>query len=186
MHTQIDATGIIRNATIIGDPLYTVPFTPSFKNPEELGHLCYEVRGHADTVFNLVSDKCVNVNAYYSSMKEPTDGNVISQIAMRAASNSDQCYNIHVARNGCIASMSSQSSNLEDFIRVEDRFSSDGISIRKYAERVRITVPNCENVMLVMWVICETRNDQAMIKFVIARGIALRQTSHGLIGNNLL
>ena len=49
--------------------------------------------------------------------------------------------------------------------------------MRKYARRVRILAPNCENVMLVMWVICESRNDQDMIKFAIARGVNLRASS---------
>ena len=159
-----------------------MPFASSFFNPEETGNLCYEVRGRANTTFNLVSDTCVSVNAYYSSMSNPADGNLISQIGVRAKGISKQCYNIHVARHNCVASMSSTSSDLEDFVQIGDLFSSDGISVRRYPDRVRIAVPNCENVQLVMWVICERRNNQDSIKFVIARGINLRQTSHGLIG----
>ena len=49
-------------------------------------------------------------------------------------------------------------------------------------EYVSLHLANCENVMLVMWVICENRNDQDMIKFVIARGVNLRASSHGLLG----
>ena len=166
---------------MIGDPLYTVPILSNIINDGERSQLCFEVRGRSNAVFNLISDTCVSVNAYYRGM---SGRNAINQISVRAVSASNQCYNIHVARDGCIASMSSTSSDLEDFVQIGDRFSSDGISVRRYPDRVRIAVPNCENVQLVMWVTCETRHDLEMIRLDISRGLNLRQTSHGLIGIN--
>ena len=61
--------------------------------------------------------------------------------------------------------------------------------------RVRVSVPNCAHLSLVMWIICQ--NDTlrgydiddnlvharaTMLKFVIARGFNLQERSHGLIG----
>lgn len=173
-------TALLGNDTVIGDPLYTVPMlTP---DGDQTVNLCYEVRGRPNCIFNLVSDTCVSVNAYYSPADNPQIGNVISQISVRAVGLSGQCYNIHVNRQGCTASMSSASSNLNDFVQIAERFLSDGIHVRRYSTRVRIAVPNCENLMLVMWVTCEVRSGQDMIRFDISRGLNLRQTSHGLLG----
>ena len=52
--------GLIRNDTVIGDPLYTVPV---FGTQER--HLCYEIHGRPMRYFNLISDSCVSVNAHY-------------------------------------------------------------------------------------------------------------------------
>ena len=62
-------------------------------------------------------------------------------------------------------------------------FSIAGISARKRKlNRVRISIPNCDNVNLVMWVTCE--RDPDMIRFQIARGLSLLPTSHGLLGTS--
>ncbi len=66
--------------------------------------------------------------------------------------------------------------------------------MRRYSNRVRISTPNCNDLTLVMWVICETRvlenpdefNSSAtgdMIKFVVMRGLNTGHSrAHGLIG----
>ena len=117
-------------------------------------------------------------------MDDPELGNIISSVGVRAKGDGDNsCHNIRVDLDGCSATIdspggiSSSLSNLESF-------QQDGISVRKYPRRVRIAAPNCENVMLVTWVICENQNNQDMIKFVIARGVNLRASSHGLLGRH--
>ena len=49
-------------------------------------------------------------------------------------------------------------------------------------DQVRISVPNCEYLDLVMWVMYQERDDQRMLKFVITRGYNFAPTSHGLVG----
>ena len=53
------------NDSVIGDPLFTVPFR------EDQTSLCFEVHGKANNNFNLVSDTCTNVNAYFAPMLNP-------------------------------------------------------------------------------------------------------------------
>ena len=175
-------TGTIRNDTVIGDPLYAVPV---YSEDGKEYSLCYEVFGHANATFNLVSDTCVSVNARYSPMNNPEEGNIISSIGVRAKGLADNlCHNIQVDLDGCSATIDSPGGLTTSLSNMES-FQQDGISVRKYPRRVRVSVPNCENVMLVMWVICETQEtnqNQEMIKFVIARGVNLRASSHGLIG----
>lgn len=65
--------------------------------------------------------------------------------------------------------------------------------------RVRVAVPNCAHISLVMWIICENSTLQSydindnpvtamvlMMKFVITRGLNLQERSHGLIGMILM
>ena len=70
----------------------------------------------------------------------------------------------------------------------------DGINVKHYprSRRVRISVPNCADTMLVMWVFCKDGQvedpvtweffDVSFIRFVVMRGLNLGETSHGLIG----
>ena len=175
---------MLRNDTVIGDPLYSVPL---YSRDGKQYSLCYEVFGQTDSSFNLVSDTCVSVNAHYGPMSNPEDGNIIDRIGVRAVgmSQSSACHDISVELAGCSASVKRSSDDVLLEIAEGGRYQEDGISIRGHRNRVRISVPNCDNVMLVMYIICEHRQDQDMIKFVISRGINLRPSSHGLIGTKL-
>ncbi len=168
---------VIRNDTVIGDPLYTVPVGIDNMN------LCYEIHGAPNKTYNLITDDCVSVNAFYSPVR---DQNIISSVGIRAEGNSQTCRNIRVDLDGCAAFanpmgggnlMSLGSSVLEE----------DGISVRPYSDRVRIMVPRCNNKLrLVMWVICEQGRPEfeipSSIRFHVSRGVNLNPTSHGLLG----
>jgi len=135
-----------------------------------------------DRHYNLISDKCISVNGHHVSAG--LCYNVIGSIAVRAVDETGQCRNISVSAEGCSASI--DDTNIDAMYRVA------GISVRKYPNRVRIAVPNCANINLVMWVICQNGtffglNESEsftvqMIKFVITRGFNLQERSHGIIG----
>ena len=61
-------------------------------------------------------------------------------------------------------------------------YHSANITVRRRRNGYRIAVPNCEPRHLVIWVTCESTRDADLLKFVIARGINLMPTSHGLVG----
>ena len=170
--------GDMRNDTIIGDPLYEVPLKISKEFEEEIGgevSLCYEVHGKANRMFNLISDKCVSVNAHYAE-EEDLQGklNVIDQVGILSEDNNDMCHQIQVDLDGCKASV--------DGNMVLSSYSEAGVRVDRRTKRVRVAVPNCDNVDLVMWIICQNFNGVPMIKFMVARGLNLRPTSHGIIG----
>ena len=178
------------NDTVTGDPLFTVPLNvPDKSNITEVGdndpiNLCFEIHGRADAHFNLVSDACVSVNARYSRVRTK---NIIDRIYVRASDASGSCKNIEVSLNECSASV--------DGVSVES-YMAEGISVRRYRNRVRIVVPNCQDIDLVMWVFClnntfwsrtsteenEITFEAEMIRFVIARGLDLAERSHGILG----
>ena len=164
----LSTAGIIVNDTIIGDPLYAAPFQPDRTS------LCYEVHGQPNQFFNLVSDTCTNVNAHYSPMNVPENGNIISQIGVYAVGLAETaCYTVLVNLD---CSYEFNGEPVTEITRM------DGIYVRQYPNRVRISVPNCENINLVMWVTCQNLNGQQMIRYDISRGLNLRPTSHGLLG----
>ena len=115
------------------------------------------------------------------------DLNVLTQIGVRAVGNSGACWNIQVDLNMCMATVNGS-------ISVETSTVFDGISVKRYTvRRVRISVPNCADTMLVMWVMCKNGSVEDpvtwnyfninFIRFVVMRGLNLNERSHGLIGN---
>lgn len=144
--------------------------------------LCYEIHGRADQFFNLVTDECTSVNSHYIALSSTL--NVINQVGVRAISSINQCHNILVSLDGCTASIDGTELN------VTQRYMRAGISVRRYSNRVRISVPNCNDQSLVMWVMCESRTlDQIttqMIDFAVMRGLNFGHShAHGLVGKNI-
>jgi hypothetical protein len=170
--------GIMKNDSVIGDPLFTVPLLTARETPQDLRSvsLCYEIHGVANAYFNLISDTCVSVNVLYSPMLNPSHGNIISKVGILAATNDENsCSQIQVDLDGCRTFY-----NGEELTTMLSR--DAGIVIVRHRNKVRIAVPNCENKDLTMWVICQNISGQPMIKYQVNRGFNLRPTSHGLLG----
>ena len=152
--------------------------------------LCYEIHGHSGETYNLVTDECVTINAHYNDLTSYL--NVIDQIGVRAVDDDGLCRNIQVDIDGCAVSV--------DGVPLTTNFISGGISIRKISNRgARITVPNCNELSLVMWIMCETHTLEDpfgngemvtgdmvtgdMLKFVVMRGLNFgHRLAHGLLG----
>ena len=177
------------NDTMTADQFVTVPiFTdPDVQEGDAITSLCYQVSGEADTFYNLVSDSCVLVNSHYSRAGNNNPNitlNIVDAIGVRAVSNNGTCLNIRVGLGGCQATV-----NGGDVSRI---YQSNGITIRVYPNRVRISVPNCADRDLVMWVFCTSGITEDpftleyfnfnFIRFVVMRGLNLVEESHGLIG----
>ena len=162
---------------------------------DDIVHLCFEVHGQPDAYFNLVSDDCVSVNARYIQVRPGENINIINNIAVRAVDRESMCHDISVDLEQCRASV--------DGVQIDSMYSSANVSVRKYPRRVRIAVPNCNSATgLVMWVFCQTQQfwstsdtnpdgtevkfEGDAIRFVIARGLNLHETSHGILGEFLL
>ena len=145
--------------------------------------LCYEIHGDADQWFNLVTDNCTTVNALYEHLKGNLNVNVIKKIGVKAVDDDNKCVKILVDREQC-------SVNVEGTNLGMERYSSGNINVRRYSKRARISVPNCNDINLIMWVICEERtilisNESItgkMLKFVVLRGLNYGRRAHGLLG----
>ena len=170
------APGVVVNDTVLGDPLFVVPL--NFADGRQLFGdnvplLCFEIHGQSNWYFNLVSDICTSVNAFYESGK---NNNIITKIGVKAIDSFNRCVQIEVnTGSNCMPVVSRGGMQV-----AETQYSEAGISVSKRGRGARISVPNCAAQQLVMWITCS----QGQIRFDIARGLTLRPTSHGLIGNN--
>ena len=170
------------NDTVIGDPLYEVPLN---RIPEDTfpttTSLCYEIHGEAGKIFNLVSDGCVQVNAEYSAMDNPENGNIISTIGVAATDNDGDCIQIEVSVDDCVPVVNGVPHSTTPY-------SSNGVMAARLdgrTTRARISVPNCDAGItdnLVFWVVCQNIGGQRMIKFQVMRGNMLQPDAHGLVG----
>ena len=143
--------------------------------------LCYEIHGRASRFFNLISDACVSVSAAYvevhaNSTNEPL--NVIGEVGVLAVDNAGECVRISIEAESCKAAVNS--------VPVDDvMYSSQGVRVRQGRNYVRVSAPNCADSTLTMWTLCRSLEGNAMIKFVVTRGLNLRETAHGLIGERV-
>ena len=143
--------------------------------------LCYEIHGDAGQWFNLVTDNCTTVNALYTPLNRSLNVNVIKKIGVKAVNDDNKCVKILVDREQC-------SVNVDGTVIGMERYSSGNINVRRYSNRARISVPNCNDISLIMWVICEqrtVRNSNVsgdMLKFVVLRGLNYGRRAHGLLG----
>ena len=158
------------NDTIIADPQFTVTL------PNDPASMCYEVHGEAGKHFNLISDTCTSVNAYFTAMPGSPRLNRMSVIGIYAVSSTvpDGCSIIEINVNNCSAYLDGE--------LVELMAQVDDIRIRKFNNRWRVSVPNCQRPSATMWITCEAN----MLRFRIARGSNLAPTSHGLLGNLII
>ena len=156
-------------------------------------YLCYEIHGEPDKYFNLVSDECTSVNAHYVQAPVAAHLNIIDSMTVVAIDSQEYCHHISVDLNGCLATVDQEIMEPRQRKRSISKYDQNGISVRSYSSRVRISVPNCADNKLVMWVICENntiydaKNDVyidhvSSIKFEITRGLNLHEYSHGLLG----
>ena len=87
------------------------------------------------------------------------------------------------------------STTLDGMTVNQSRYEADGVRIKRYPRRVRVAVPNCAELSLIMWVTCETRTLQDpyrdfeivadMLRFDVLRGLNFGHSdSHGLIGES--
>jgi len=112
-------------------------------------------------------------------MANLTAGNTISRIGITAIGRDGICHRIEASLENCSAIV-----NQNTTVEIGSPYSDAGISVIRYKNRVRISVPNCgtEKQELVIWFICKTVDSQQVSEFVIAKGVNLQPTSHGLIG----
>ena len=164
---------------MIGDPLFEASLWFEDSTREFDYSLCYEIHGSSNKHFNLISDTCVSVTGLYTPMNNPAMGNIISSVGIRAKHSTGSCSNIAVVQNQttgrCELSVNG--------VRMSD-YHQDGISaqLRHGDRKARVSVPNCEQLPLVLVVRCQTISGQHMIRFDVTRGANLRPTSHGLLG----
>ena len=146
---------------------------------DETPSLCFEIHGAADSVFNLVSDNCTSVNAYYQISSANEELNFIRDIGVVTLDSRGDCITVRVSvDNDCVPEVHRGDQEVSMSMRYQDA----GVYVRRSGQSVRISVPNCANSQLVMWIKCRNTTGQPQLRFDITRGLNLKPTSHGLLG----
>lgn len=184
---------VLANDTVFGEPLYGVPLNLDEEELEILPrearsrtpHLCFEIQGQVNTHFNILSDICTSANALYTALESSPRLNAVTRIGVTAINSNDECIFIDTGiQNDCVPAVTSanRTLSLEDGIR----YNSNGVSVSKRRNNVRISVPNCASTRLVMYLTCIEREGGSgsfsMIRFDVTRGVNLSPTSHGILG----
>lgn len=165
----------------------TLPLNLQEGMPLKKASLCYDLHGQPNTYYNFVSDSCTSVNAHYQYAipgRPDIQLIVLDEIALRAVDRKGSCVDVVVDINCNVA--------IGGIHLTFPQYSKDGISVYLFADRVRLSVPNCRHQQLVMWAMCQSLQTRhpaygallAMktLKFVVARALSLNENSHGLIG----
>ena len=165
-----------KNDTVRGATVFSIPLPSKYSAHTELEsfQLCFEIHGQAGQHYNLISDACTSVSARYKQGENDSTVNVISNIGVKAQGSNGSCHNIEVDLDRCSAQLDGISASSGTV---------NGISIMIRHQRIHVSVPNCaSSTRLTMWMICMKRNNEDMLKLVVARGYGLYPTAHGLIG----
>ena len=160
---------LLVNDTMVADPLFTVPLMlPPGEDPLLL---CYEIHGQPGQYYNLISDTCTYVNAFYVGQGSL---NVIDAIGITTVDDAGNCVQIKV----------NLSASCMPYVEGVQRaqYGAYGVGVAKYRQKVRISVTNCKVQPLVMWVTCVEDSSYQTLQFMVTRGLNLSPTSHGLIG----
>ena len=157
------------NDSVIGDPQFTV----AIPGPEGLS-LCYQVHGEAGRYFNLISDTCVSVNAYYTTLPTNTRRNRISKIGVRASSGGPEgCVEVEVDMELCVGRVGGREVNRSVVI--------SGVRVNRVrSDMWKVAVPNCQQPEIIMWVTCMSDT----LRFDVSRGSHLQSSAHGLLGQS--
>ena len=134
--------------------------------------LCYGIYGSPNDFYNIISDTCISVNVHFTQHPVRNNENRISSIGIHAVTGDADtpCADIQIDLLNCTARINNKTINTSTFI--------GNMSVRKFGDRWRVFVPNCERPHALMWITCE----EDMLQFDVSRSSNLSRTSHGLLG----
>jgi len=78
-------------------------------------------------------------------------------------------------------------------LMITGQYSAGGVSVKRYVNRVRLSLSNCADIPLVLWVVCKEHKilnpqdhsilNAHMLQLVVMRGLNLDdRRAHGLLG----
>lgn len=170
------------DSNVIADPMFTVPLAGSM-TPS----LCYEIYGLADKYFNFLSERCISVNAHYTSV--PTGGStsrrplhLIDKFGIRVATtDSPICFDvlIELVDGHCLVSYNG-------VVVRNGEFRSGGLHLTVSKSIVTLSVPNCGKGKIVLKFQSKTTK-KPFLEFQIEDGAeGITPSAHGLIGMSII
>jgi len=178
--SQVSLTDTI---IFVGDPLYEVPVThtPEGMDPTTTS-LCYQIHGENNKYYNIISDRCVQVNVLYDAIgRNPPGGNYIKDVGMVAHNTAGGCNKIGVIGKGCKVSIDGNALN--------ESYNQDGIIIASTGRRAyEVILPNCKATQgddLRFRLRCIKVSNKGVVRVDVIRNGG-RSGAHGLLGKELI
>ena len=135
--------------------------------------------GNEGDTYNFISDECTQVSGHYDETTDPDPEsfNRVDRIDITAVNDFQQCVSISVAldNGGCTATVGGN--------MLSGQYSSYGVSVQQTGHRTRVSVPNCADNKLIMYVMCQGLGTTVpYVELKVVHGVNLRESSHGVIG----
>ena len=174
---------VILTDTIIfvGDPLYEVPVThtPEGMDPTTTS-LCYQIHGETEEYYNIISDRCVQVNVLYDAIGSDSQaGNYIKDVGIVAHNTAGGCNSIEVTGRRCTVTIDGNALN--------GSYDQDGVTITKTGRKLyEIILPNCKTTQgddLRFRLRCVKVNNKGVVRVDVIRNGG-RAGAHGLLGKD--
>lgn len=174
--------GVERNDTVVADPQFSVS-TPG--NASEA--ICYEFHGTHGHYFNLISDTCTSVNAFFTVMPIASQGNRMTTVGIHAMQSEERiilgsdeaaskCVDIRIEHLNCAAFVGGRP--------LPDSGNEGEIRYRKYMYKGkpqwRVNVPNCEAEDYTIKVTCQPH----LLRVDVNRKLHSNSSSHGIMGES--
>ena len=138
--------------------------------------LCYQVHGHPETFFSLVSDACVSVNVHYQVQSAAPAETYISDVGIIGVDDNDTCVKVEVNASDCAVKVNSEV--------LQASYDLNGLAVTKLSNGVRMSLPNCELRQVLITVMCSPLyySGQMNLELFLSRMLNFQATSHGLLG----
>ena len=169
------------DSNVRADPMFSVPL---ISQEENVPWLCYQVYGEDNKHFNLVTDKCISINAHYSEVKTSVRHtniplHLIDKLGFTFRDNvSQECVNvvIELDNQNCLIGINGAS--------MVSGYSKGSVHVSPVSSKqVSVRATNCDNQPIVMTVECKRMPPQtAFLELKIDNGLGITPSAHGLIG----
>ena len=140
---------------VSADPLFTVAIKTSSEldSHQQSLYLCYQIHGDGDTYYNLLTTPFTSVNGLWSSFHN-SDLHFLTEIGVRALSESGECYTVLVELKNCTVTINSAAGFTDNGLILN----STGLNVTRRDDRVVvISVSDGSQDDLVLEVECEVR-----------------------------
>ena len=180
--TAVQSLAILTDTIVfVGDPLYEVPVThtPEGMDPTTTS-LCYQIHGENEKYFNIISDRCVQVNVLYDPIRrDPQAGNYIKDVGIVAHNTAGGCNSIEVTGRRCTVTIDGNALN--------GSYDQDGVIITSTGKKLyEVTLPNCKATQgddLRFRLRCVKVDNKRIVRIDVIRNGG-RAGTHGLLGKD--
>jgi collagen type VI alpha len=165
------------DSSVQRDPVFAVPLN----GPPDMPMLCYEVYGAPNKSFNLISDKCISINAHYTErvvLARHRPLHLIDRFGFKIVSSiTNNCIDVlvEVTASGLLKT------TLNGRV-ISNKLVVGDVHVTSTDQHFMFTSNNCANGLVAIAVQRKSIHQVGYLEMQLESGKGLTTTSHGLIG----